>query len=36
MNEIKDHMRASFQEVSNQGAMTQEGMRGIRFNILDA
>ena len=36
MNEIKDHVKSAFQWATKEGAMTQEGMRGIRFNIIDA
>jgi len=35
LNEIKDSMEAAFQWATKEGAMTDEAMRGIRFNIMD-
>jgi len=35
LQEIKDSMEASFQWATKEGAMTDEHMRGIRFNIAD-
>jgi elongation factor 2 len=35
LNEIKDSFDAAFQWVTREGAMSEEGMRGIRFNIHD-
>jgi elongation factor 2 len=35
LNEIKDSVVAAFQWVTKEGVLTQENMRGIRFNILD-
>jgi len=35
MNEIKDSMQSAFQWATKEGAMTEESMRGIRFNIVD-
>ena len=35
LNEIKDSMEAAFQWATKEGAMTDEHMRGIRFNIQD-
>merc|ERR1712060_753518 len=35
LNEIKDSMEAAFQWATKEGAMTDENMRGIRFNIQD-
>lgn len=35
LNEIKDSMEAAFQWATKEGVMTEENMRGIRFNILD-
>ena len=35
LNEIKDSMEAAFQWATKEGAMTDEQMRGIRFNIMD-
>ena len=35
LNEIKDSMEAAFQWATREGAMTDEAMRGIRFNIED-
>jgi len=35
LNEIKDNCVAAFQWASKEGCMTEENMRGVRFNILD-
>jgi len=35
LNEIKDSVVAALQWVSKEGVLTQENMRGIRFNIFD-
>jgi elongation factor 2 len=35
LNEIKDSMEAAFQWATKEGAMCDENMRGIRFNIYD-
>jgi len=35
LNEIKDSVVAALQWVSKEGVLTQENMRGIRFNIYD-
>ncbi|KAJ1927755.1 translation elongation factor 2 [Tieghemiomyces parasiticus] len=35
LNEIKDSCVAAFQWASKEGALAEENMRGIRFNILD-
>jgi len=35
LQEIKDSMEASFQWATKEGVMTEENMRGIRFNIQD-
>ena len=35
LHEIKDSMEAAFQWATKEGAMTEENMRGIRFNIED-
>jgi elongation factor 2 len=35
LNEIKDSMEAAFQWATKEGPMTDENMRGIRFNIHD-
>ena len=35
LNEIKDSMEAAFQWATKEGAMTDEGMRGVRVNIMD-
>jgi len=35
MNEIKEHVSTGFQYVTRKGVLADEGMRGIRFNILD-
>jgi len=36
MNEIKDSMTTSFYVTTSGGALAQEGLRGVRFNIIDA
>jgi elongation factor 2 len=35
LNEIKDSMVAGIQWVTKEGVLTQENMRGIRFNLMD-
>ena len=35
LHEIKDSCEAAFQWATKEGAMTEENMRGIRFNIED-
>jgi len=35
LNEIKDSMEAAFQWATKESVMTEENMRGIRFNIID-
>lgn len=35
LNEIKDSVVAGFQWVTKEGAICEENMRGIRFNIMD-
>jgi elongation factor 2 len=35
LNEIKDSMETAFQWATKEGVMTDENMRGIRFNIQD-
>jgi len=35
LNEIKDSMEAAFQWATKEAVMTEENMRGIRFNIHD-
>jgi len=35
LNEIKDSMTSALQWVSKEGILTNENMRGIRFNIMD-
>ena len=35
LNEIKDSVEAAFQWATKEGAMTDENMRGIRYNIQD-
>lgn len=35
LNEIKDSCEAAFQWATKEGVMTEENMRGIRFNIMD-
>ena len=36
MQEIKDSVEAAFQWATREGAMTEENMRGCRYNIQDA
>jgi len=36
LNEIKDHIRSSFEDTVQQSALCGEPMRGIRFDLLDA
>jgi len=35
LNEIKDSVIAALQWVTKEGVLTQENMRGIRFNLMD-
>jgi len=35
LNEIKDSVLAGFQWVTKEGCMTEENMRGVRFNLMD-
>jgi len=35
LNEIKDHVVSAFQWASKEGALAEEPMRGIRFNLYD-
>jgi len=35
LNEIKDSMEAAFQWATKESVMTEENMRGIKFNIMD-
>jgi len=35
LNEIKDHCVSGFQWATKEGVCAEEGMRGIRFNVLD-
>jgi elongation factor 2 len=35
LNEIRDSMESAFQWATKEAVMTEENMRGIRFNILD-
>jgi elongation factor 2 len=35
LNEIKDHVVSAFQWASKEGAMAEEPMRGIRFDLFD-
>jgi len=35
LHEIKDSMEAAFQWATKEGVLTDENMRGIRFNIMD-
>lgn len=36
MNEIKDNMISAFQQATRHGALAEEQVRGVRFNICDA
>jgi len=36
LNEIKDHIRSSFEDTVQQSVLCGEPMRGIRFDLLDA
>jgi len=36
LNTVKDSCKSAFQWASREGVLTQEAMRGIRFNIMDA
>ena len=35
LNEIRDSMESAFQWVTKEAVLTEEAMRGVRFNILD-
>ena len=35
LNEIRDSMESSFQDVTRMGVLAEENMRGVRFNIQD-
>jgi elongation factor 2 len=35
LNEIKDSVVAGFQWAAKEGAMAEENLRGVRFNIYD-
>ena len=35
LNEIRDSMESAFQEVTRNGILAEENMRGVRFNIQD-
>jgi elongation factor 2 len=35
LSEIKDSIEAAFQWVTKEGVMTEENMRGVRFNVCD-
>lgn len=35
MNEIRDSCESAFQWATKEGVMTEENMRGIKFNIHD-
>jgi len=35
LNEIKDSMEAAFQWATKESCMTEENMRGVRFDIMD-
>uniref|UniRef100_A0A0K8R938 Putative elongation factor 2 n=1 Tax=Ixodes ricinus TaxID=34613 RepID=A0A0K8R938_IXORI len=35
LNEIKDHCNSAFQWATKEGALCDENMRGIRFDLLD-
>jgi len=35
LNEIRDSMEAAFQWATKESVMTEENMRGIKFNVMD-
>ena len=35
LNEIRDAMESAFQNVTKEGVLAEESLRGVRFNILD-
>merc|ERR1719454_1085546 len=35
VNEIKEHVNSAFQWCSKEGPLTEESMRGVRFNLVD-
>ena len=35
LNEIRDSMESSFQNVTKEGVVAEESLRGVRFNIMD-
>jgi len=35
LNEIRDSMEAAFQWATKESVMTEENMRGVRFNVMD-
>lgn len=35
MNEIREHVTAGFQWATNEGALCQENMRGVKFSLID-
>ena len=35
LNEIRDSMESAFQNVTKEGVVAEESLRGVRFNILD-
>ena len=35
LNEIRDSMEGAFQNVTKEGVLAEESLRGVRFNILD-
>jgi len=35
MAELRDSMESAFQWVTKEGVLTEENMRGVRFNLLD-
>jgi len=36
LSEIKDSVVAGFQWVAKEGVLTEENLRGVRFNLMDA
>jgi elongation factor 2 len=36
MSEVKDSVVTAFQSASRCGALAEENMRGVRFNIIDS
>jgi len=35
LHEVKDSIMGAFQWVTKEGVLTEENMRGVRFNVMD-